>query len=412
MGESGGSAERKATELAAAGDATAGAWAAGAEGERLTAEALKGLGPTWVVLHDRLLFPGVTDSNVDHVVLGPGGIFVIDTKNRAGDISVYENGLYQHMFSASGDRVTKSMQGELGKVTWTAQEMSKRLGVTVVPVICLAGARSKNQKGVNFVQDVTVVGVQQLVGWLLAQAPRMPGSALAAWATRAMTEFPSTTTDPELLGAMAPAMRQHYLDRGYASGAGASPPRQARGRRPRRRPTRPRRSANARPASVVPRAPSPTTTRPKSERSPRQRGSCLRPLLQAMAGVVAAVCVLAFPPTDWRISKPHVVQPNCESLLIGRRWTGIRDTDSGLFNDRDRRSARHEQLQTGRAAQAGLLMEHPVAGGRLGLCPRRVPHERCCRGVCVECHPHSPGDGQVTGHPEHRDSRRDHDPRG
>ena len=213
MGEAGGSAERKFAELVAAGDPSAGAWAAGADGERRTAEVLATLGSGWKALHDRLLWPGLTDSNVDHIVVGPGGIFVIDTKNRAGDITVYQNGLYQHSFDASGARVSRNMQGELGKVTWTAGEMTRRLGVQVIPVICLAGSRSGDLKGVQFVQDVTVVGIDQLVGWLRAQAPRMPSANQESWVTRVMTEFPSTTTDPALLSAIGTDLRPHHRDK-------------------------------------------------------------------------------------------------------------------------------------------------------------------------------------------------------
>ena len=78
MSDSGGSAELKAAALAAAGDLNARAWALGAEGERRVAEALKALPEGWVALHDRLLYPGVTDSNIDHIVVGPGGIFMLD----------------------------------------------------------------------------------------------------------------------------------------------------------------------------------------------------------------------------------------------------------------------------------------------------------------------------------------------
>ena len=45
VGESGGSAERKAAELRARGKSSAGAWAVGAEGERRVGEALTQLPP-------------------------------------------------------------------------------------------------------------------------------------------------------------------------------------------------------------------------------------------------------------------------------------------------------------------------------------------------------------------------------
>lgn len=50
------------------------AWAAGARGEEKLAEALTG----FTVLHDRRV-PG-TSGNIDHVVVAPAGVFVVDAK--------------------------------------------------------------------------------------------------------------------------------------------------------------------------------------------------------------------------------------------------------------------------------------------------------------------------------------------
>jgi hypothetical protein len=55
------------------------AWRRGAAGERRTARLLDPLQwHGWVVLHD-LAVPG-SRANVDHLVIGPGGVFVIDSK--------------------------------------------------------------------------------------------------------------------------------------------------------------------------------------------------------------------------------------------------------------------------------------------------------------------------------------------
>ena len=62
-------------------------WEKGAIGECQTASALSRLGPEWTAWHD-LRWPGRRYANIDHVAVGPGGIFVIDSKNWSGDISV------------------------------------------------------------------------------------------------------------------------------------------------------------------------------------------------------------------------------------------------------------------------------------------------------------------------------------
>ncbi len=58
----------------------------GAEGEVNTAEALAELSlHGWVVLHDRLL---PTGGNIDHLLVGPGGVVVVDSKSWTGAVTV------------------------------------------------------------------------------------------------------------------------------------------------------------------------------------------------------------------------------------------------------------------------------------------------------------------------------------
>jgi Nuclease-related domain len=62
-----------------AGDEDLTSWAAGFLGERLVGEHLGGLGDTWRVLHAVPL--GRRGKDIDHLVLGPRGLFVINTKH-------------------------------------------------------------------------------------------------------------------------------------------------------------------------------------------------------------------------------------------------------------------------------------------------------------------------------------------
>ena len=64
-------------------------WQQGAFGEQATGKQLKTLEREgWVVLHD---LPRGT-GNVDHVVVGPGGVFVLDSKRTDGQVVVDEQG--------------------------------------------------------------------------------------------------------------------------------------------------------------------------------------------------------------------------------------------------------------------------------------------------------------------------------
>ena len=60
-------------------------WSSGAEGEEKVAEYLKLLGDSYQVIHDVVL-PGRI-GNIDHIVLGENGIFVVETKNHKGYIT-------------------------------------------------------------------------------------------------------------------------------------------------------------------------------------------------------------------------------------------------------------------------------------------------------------------------------------
>ncbi|MDF2143830.1 nuclease-related domain-containing protein [Knoellia sp. p5-6-4] len=204
MAVGGGSAERKAEELGASSDSAAGAWAAGAEGERRVAAELSNLREAWTVLHDRLLRPGQSEANLDHVVIGPGGMFLVDAKNRAGRVMAWEGGLFQHTVQA-GDRVSLNLAAELKKVHGMAAYMAVESGRPVTPVLCLAGAHEAEFGEHQMLQGVWVVPVSKLVDWLNAQPYVLDRETAGRVVTRAMTDFPSTTTDPALLAAMGQA---------------------------------------------------------------------------------------------------------------------------------------------------------------------------------------------------------------
>ena len=71
------------------------AWRRGAAGERRTARLLAALERQgWAVLHD-LALPG-SRANIDHLVIGPGGVFVIDSKQYRGRLQLDPTGRLWH----------------------------------------------------------------------------------------------------------------------------------------------------------------------------------------------------------------------------------------------------------------------------------------------------------------------------
>jgi hypothetical protein len=94
-GESARESARRQREKAERLQRSADLWQLGADGEQATADALKALPSTWTVFHD-VRWPGRKYANVDHVAVGPGGVFVIDSKNWSGTIVVRDNVLRQN----------------------------------------------------------------------------------------------------------------------------------------------------------------------------------------------------------------------------------------------------------------------------------------------------------------------------
>jgi hypothetical protein len=62
-------------------------WTVGKHGEQAVSEALKSLPNDYVLLNDLMLPDG--RGNVDHLVIGPNGLFVIETKNYSGYVKCW-----------------------------------------------------------------------------------------------------------------------------------------------------------------------------------------------------------------------------------------------------------------------------------------------------------------------------------
>jgi hypothetical protein len=107
------------------------AWRRGAEGERRTARLLNRLTrDDYVVFHD-LAVPG-SPANVDHLVIGPSGMFVIDSKQWTGSIHQGTDGLVWH----NHYRLDRTLE----TVGWEAQQVSRLLGGRAAALLCVHGA--------------------------------------------------------------------------------------------------------------------------------------------------------------------------------------------------------------------------------------------------------------------------------
>ena len=139
------------------------AWDAGAVGERVVAEKLSELVPRgWYVLHD-VHWPGRPKANLDHVLVGPGGVVVVDAKNWTGEVRVASGVLWQGRYAR-----TQAVEGALAQCAAVASVLAPPHRRTVRPLICMAA--QPDLFGVTN-SDVAVVGAQRVVGAIEALPP-------------------------------------------------------------------------------------------------------------------------------------------------------------------------------------------------------------------------------------------------
>ena len=116
------------------------AWKIGTEGELRVAEVLASASGI-DVLHDRLV-PG-SRANIDHIVVGPSGVFVIDAKQYKGAIEVRNVGslfrLDERLYVDGRDR-SKLVEGELGQIEVVRRALGEEFaGVPIRGVLCFVG---------------------------------------------------------------------------------------------------------------------------------------------------------------------------------------------------------------------------------------------------------------------------------
>lgn len=139
------------------------AWRIGADGEERVAAQLArlvDLDPRWRVLH--AVPVGEAGADIDHLVIGPGGIFTLNTKHHPG-AALWVGG---DTFMVNGQRqpyVRKSRYeaGRAARLLMAAAGLPLRVDGIIVPV----GARSLTIKTAP--ADVVVVPRRQLTAWLL-----------------------------------------------------------------------------------------------------------------------------------------------------------------------------------------------------------------------------------------------------
>jgi hypothetical protein len=106
-------------------------WQRGAHGERHTARLLRRLiRDGFVIFHD-LAMPD-SAANVDHLAIGPSGVFVIDSKQWTGSVHQSGDGLAWHNHYP--------LDRTLETVGWEAETIGRLLGTRATALLCVHGA--------------------------------------------------------------------------------------------------------------------------------------------------------------------------------------------------------------------------------------------------------------------------------
>jgi hypothetical protein len=144
------------------------AWRRGAQGERRTARLLAPLERHgYQVFHD-LAIPG-SAANVDHLVVGPTGVFVIDSKRYRGHLHYSAGRLWQGR---------RPLDHTLDTLWWEATQVAETLGfgpdLHIYPVLCVHVAR------LPWLRELLVNGIPVLAAGALRPALQTTRQALSS----------------------------------------------------------------------------------------------------------------------------------------------------------------------------------------------------------------------------------------
>jgi hypothetical protein len=221
-GESAREVARQAREKAERLNRRAELFEQGAEGEATTARALEALPPGWKVMHD-MRWPGRRLANVDHVLIGPSGIFVIDTKNWTGRVTATNGVLRQNGYSRE-----KAVAGAADAALAVAEVAGPYAG-HVHAVICFSGRDDVSA----WCRDVAVCCTANLVPMLTNWPLRLTSEQVEDASLRlddlmrraSARPVTRTTTRPARLAmqqamrSRSPASRSRNRGRGRSSGS-------------------------------------------------------------------------------------------------------------------------------------------------------------------------------------------------
>jgi hypothetical protein len=164
-------------------------WYRGALGEIAVGRILATLPSEWTVFH--ALPVGKKGADIDHLVIGPGGVFTINTKNHSGK-SVWVAG---HTLMVSGQKQPhiRNADYEAARVTKILRERAPWLP-PAQPVLAIVDPKSLTVKAKP--EHTTVLSAARLRRWLAKRPTVLSAEQLAEIAM--VVDDPATWAEPPL----------------------------------------------------------------------------------------------------------------------------------------------------------------------------------------------------------------------
>jgi hypothetical protein len=179
-------------------------WYTGATGERAVAARLHSLPAGWTVLHS--LPVGRNGADIDHLIVGPGGVFTVNTKHHV-DASVWVAGRTV-LVSGSSRPIVQKAAAEARRVDRIVAGVLAD-PPAVRPIVAIVGAKRLRVRRAPKV--VSVLRAEHLRRFLRAQPERLSAAEVRLLITRfedPATWLPTLEATPELLLAFSGLSRE------------------------------------------------------------------------------------------------------------------------------------------------------------------------------------------------------------
>jgi hypothetical protein len=152
------------------------AWRDGARGEQATARLLRRLHRRGYVMFHDIGIPG-TPANADHLLIGPPGVILVDSKRYTGQVTQSADGRVWHNHHPM-DHTLRSLRLE-------TQAISQALGVRVRPVVCVHHAQVAH--GGLTAGDVQILPARRLRDMLRNSRQQLGEADVAALVAHALS---------------------------------------------------------------------------------------------------------------------------------------------------------------------------------------------------------------------------------